>query len=150
MSDQITVIVQESPVEVTKDGDDVTVNIVDETTVVSILQDDDIDVDVSSDPISVEVTETVETVVVEVTEVLEVPDRTSLVDDVGGGVTYIGKAAPGSDQALAQWQISRLTEATIWGSGDDLKVEWADLGTGDGPNANFDKVWDDRLSYSYG
>jgi hypothetical protein len=59
-------------------------------------------------------------------------------DDVGGGVTYVGLADPGSATSGALWQIKQITE-----TGADIVVLFAD---GD---SNFDKVWDDRLSLSY-
>ncbi len=71
-------------------------------------------------------------------EELTVPDYTTKLDDVGGGVTYVGYAAPGSLDADAAWKIVKLTE-----SGDDLVKEYAD-GTKD-----FDKIWDDRATYTY-
>ena len=141
-----TVVINEEPIEVTADGDLVTVNIHEEITLVSVADDDDIEVTVTEEPINVTVTEEPETVVVEVTEVEQVPDRTTILDDVGGGVTYVGKAAPGSATSDPVWQIQRITEGAgiVGPSGDDLIVEWA------GSNANFDKVWDDRLGLSYG
>lgn len=52
--------------------------------------------------------------------------------------TYIGQADPGTDVATALWRIKRVLEGT------GTSVNWAD-GT-----AAFDKVWDDRLTYTYG
>ena len=52
--------------------------------------------------------------------------------------TYIGQADPGTDVATAGWRIKRILEGT------GTSVDWAD-GT-----AAFDKVWDDRLAYTYG
>lgn len=60
------------------------------------------------------------------------------VDDVGGGVTYIGEADPGEAASAATWRIKRLTE-----TGPDIVIAWAD---GD---ANFNNVWNDRLGLSY-
>lgn len=60
------------------------------------------------------------------------------IDGVGGGVTYIGKAATGASTASAVWQIQRLTE-----SGADTTVQWAD------GNGSFDNVWDNRASLTY-
>lgn len=59
-------------------------------------------------------------------------------DDAGGGVTYVGKADPGTATSTAGWQIQRITE-----SAGDVTVEWAD---GD---ALFNNVWDNRLSLAY-
>lgn len=60
------------------------------------------------------------------------------VDEVSGGVTYIGEADPGESAADATWRIKRLTE-----TGPDIVIAWAD------GNANFDNVWNDRLGLSY-
>lgn len=62
----------------------------------------------------------------------------SRIDDAGGGVSYVGKAAIGSATLSAAWQIQRLTEVT-----GDLTIEWAD------GNANFDNIWDNRASLTY-
>jgi len=59
-------------------------------------------------------------------------------DDAGGGVTYVGKADPGTATSASGWQIQRITE-----TGADISIEWAD---GD---ALYNNVWDDRLSLSY-
>lgn len=60
------------------------------------------------------------------------------VDEVSGGVTYIGEADPGEAGSDASWRIKRLTE-----TGPDIVIAWAD------GNANFDNVWDDRLGLTY-
>lgn len=59
-------------------------------------------------------------------------------DDVGGGISYVGEADPGTTSSSALWRIKRLTE-----TGPDVVVEWAD-----GTNA-FTKEWDERLTYTY-
>ena len=59
-------------------------------------------------------------------------------DDVGGGVTYIGEALPGTATSSASWSIKRLTE-----TGDDLVLVWAD------GNSDFDNIWDNRAALSY-
>ena len=59
-------------------------------------------------------------------------------DDAGGGVTYVGKADPGTATSSASWQIQRVTEAS-----GDITIEWAD---GD---ALFNNVWDNRTGLSY-
>lgn len=61
------------------------------------------------------------------------------VDEVSDTVTYVGKAIPGTDTSAGLWQIQRLTEPAV----GDLVVEWANGA------ATFDKIWDDRLGYSY-
>lgn len=60
------------------------------------------------------------------------------VDEVSGGITYIGEADPGESASDATWRIKRLTE-----TGPDIVIAWAD------GNANFDNVWNDRLGLSY-
>lgn len=60
------------------------------------------------------------------------------IDDVGGGVSYVGQAASGTPTSASGWKIKRVTD-----SGGDLVVLFAD------GNASFNKVWDDRLSLSY-
>lgn len=59
-------------------------------------------------------------------------------DDVGGGVSYVGEALPGTSTNVAQWRIKRIVEV-----GADISVTWAD-----GVSA-FTKKWDDRLTYTY-
>lgn len=59
--------------------------------------------------------------------------------DVVGSYTYIGEADPGTATAASAWRIKRIYDV----DGDDYEIVWAE-GT-----ADFDKVWDDRLTYSY-
>lgn len=59
-------------------------------------------------------------------------------DEAGGGVTYVGLAAPGGVTSTAVWQIRKLTE-----SGAILTIQYAS------GSANFAYVWDDRASLSY-
>jgi len=59
--------------------------------------------------------------------------------DKDGTITYIGEAEPGSSEAAAVWRIQRVDET----SDPDLEIKWAEGA------ASFDKVWDDRLTYSY-
>lgn len=60
--------------------------------------------------------------------------------DVGNDTYYYkGQALPGTATSAAAWRI-RLT---IVYSNGDVSKSWAD------GNSNFDKVWDDRLTYSY-
>lgn len=53
---------------------------------------------------------------------------------------YKGEANPGSAESGAVWRISFITIAT---ADSDVVEIWAD------GNANFDNIWDDRLSLSY-
>lgn len=59
--------------------------------------------------------------------------------DTDGDYKYVGEATPGSDPAIAVWRIKRVEFLVD----DDIEIMWAD-GT-----ATFDKVWDNRLTYSY-
>lgn len=52
---------------------------------------------------------------------------------------YVGEANPGTATSSAAWRIHYVT---IAGDGDVSKT-WAD------GNDSFDKVWDNRLTYSY-
>lgn len=64
-------------------------------------------------------------------------------DTAGAGLyTYIGEAAPGSAKGDAVWRIKRVEELTGNDAGD-IEILWAN-GT-----AAFDKVWDDRATYTY-
>lgn len=66
-----------------------------------------------------------------------VSPRITLLDEQTG-VTYVGRASPGSSTSSPVWQVRRLlTTGTV------LAVEYA------GGNQNFDSVWDDRASLSY-
>ena len=60
------------------------------------------------------------------------------IDDVGGGVSYVGRAKPGTATSDPKWQIRRVTITA-----PDSVVEWAD------GNNDYDNVWDDRLALSY-
>lgn len=124
------------------------VDITEEPQVEVTIGDVDVDVTITEEP-QVEVTVTEENVVVivyEHTEEVEQVPRKTLLDDVGGGISYLGKATPGAATSDAVWQIQRITEGEgiIGPSGDDLIVEWAES------NANSDKIWDNRAAYSYG
>jgi len=61
----------------------------------------------------------------------------TLIDDAGAN-TYIGIGSVPSDSADPVWKIKRINEV-----GAATIVSWADGST------NFDKVWDDRLTYNY-
>jgi hypothetical protein len=63
----------------------------------------------------------------------------TVVDEASATVTYVGKAAIGSSQASAVWQIAKITE-----SGTTVTtVTWAD------GNSSFDNVWTARAGLSY-
>ncbi len=67
---------------------------------------------------------------------------TKLIDESADGTTiYIGETIPGNASSTATWRIREITFTEV--SGDDVSVSWAS-----GTNT-FDKIWDDRASYSY-
>lgn len=60
-------------------------------------------------------------------------------EDAANSYTYVGEAAPGTDKDQALWRIKRIYEL----ADGDLEILWAD------GNANQDKIWNDRASYTY-
>ena len=58
--------------------------------------------------------------------------------DQDGTFYYIGESLPGTDASEAKWRIKRIEEV-----GNDYNILWAN-GT-----AEFDKVWDDRTTFTY-
>jgi hypothetical protein len=58
--------------------------------------------------------------------------------DVDGNFTYIGEAVPGTSPTATAWRIKRVEQV-----GADINILWAN------GSSSFDKVWVDRLSYSY-
>lgn len=62
---------------------------------------------------------------------------TLYLEEASATITYIGEADPGSATSASTWRIKRLD------SSSGLVVTWAN-GT-----ADFDKVWNNRASYSY-
>ena len=62
------------------------------------------------------------------------------VDFIGDDLIYKGQAQPGTIDSANAW---RIQEIVFVGSEDDTEIKWA------GGNANFDKVWDDRLGLTY-
>ena len=60
--------------------------------------------------------------------------------DVEGSFTYIGEADPGTATSSALWRIKRVYETNSEG---DIEIIWAN------GSSDFDKVWDDRATYSY-
>lgn len=61
--------------------------------------------------------------------------------------TYIGRAVPGSATSDSVWQIKRIENATgdvTWALGTD------DAGAAEGAgNSSFNKIWDNRLTYTF-
>lgn len=60
-------------------------------------------------------------------------------DSIGETIIFRAEANAGSLDDQPAWRIRRITDL----GGGDSRTEWA------GGNANFDKVWEDRLSYAY-
>jgi len=68
------------------------------------------------------------------------PTYTKLVDDVGslGTTLYIGESEVGSGTGEESWRIQKIVF-----TGDLIIINWAS-GT-----ASFDKVWNNRATYTY-
>lgn len=62
--------------------------------------------------------------------------------DEGATYTYIGEAEPGVPTTDDGWRIQRLTNA-------DTTLVWAKLPSEITSSADFNKVWDNRASYTY-
>lgn len=60
-------------------------------------------------------------------------------DYVDATTEYLGWAEPGSATSGAFWRVKKITT-----TGSDIAIAWADS------NRNFDNVWDDRASLTYG
>ena len=60
--------------------------------------------------------------------------------NANGAPVYIGKASPGTGKDEAGWQIQKVSYD---GSGFTTDITWAS------GNSDWDKVWNDRASYSY-
>lgn len=59
--------------------------------------------------------------------------------DPSGTPIYLGRALPGAAESASVWQIKKI----VFGANDDVTETFAD------GNANFDNIWNDRLSLSY-
>ena len=66
------------------------------------------------------------------------PDFEIKIDEVSATTTYVGEAGPGRATSAAVWRIRKIDI-----SGTVTTESYADKST------DFNKVWDDRLSYSY-
>lgn len=62
------------------------------------------------------------------------------VDFIGDDLIYRAEAPAGTLDAASAWRIRKITISTVDG---DVTTEWAD------GNANYDNIWDNRLSYTY-
>ena len=74
------------------------------------------------------------------TIIAESPFTLAIAYDVAGNPIYVGEAFPGTGKAATGWRIKRITYDANDNATD---VQWAD-GT-----SQLDKVWDDRLNYTY-
>lgn len=70
---------------------------------------------------------------------LEAPVYAIRVDDASNTITYIGEAAIGSLASAAVWRIKRTSSTTQL-----TTIEYADS------NSNFDNIWNNRASLTYG
>jgi hypothetical protein len=61
------------------------------------------------------------------------------VDFINDNLLYVGQAQVGSLTSATAWRIKRITI----GSDGDISEQWA------GGTANYDKIWDSRLTYQY-
>jgi hypothetical protein len=62
-----------------------------------------------------------------------------LYEEASSTVSYLGKAAPGTATSAASWKISKITI-----SGSLTSITYADS------NSDYDNIWDNRGSLSYG
>ena len=139
----ISVSVEEAITSVTEVDIDIIADTVPVPLNVDLEEPGIIPIDLTLDDVPATVDEISISASVQITTEDELPDRVVLIDDVGGGVTYVGKGVPGSTQSAAVWQIQKISEGQLFGAGDDLQTAWAD------GNANFDNIWDNRLTLSY-
>jgi hypothetical protein len=65
---------------------------------------------------------------------------TKRVDFITDELLYRGEAVPGTATSSPSWRVRRITISAVDG---DVTEEWAS------GNANFDKVWDDHLTFIY-
>ena len=59
--------------------------------------------------------------------------------DVSDNPVYLGEGVPGAATSDAAWRIRKVT----WLGGLAVSIKWA------GGTTLFDKVWDDRTTYTY-
>lgn len=60
------------------------------------------------------------------------------VDQTDANTVYRGEASAGSAEGASSWRIQKLVI-----SGEDVTITWAS------GNTTFDKIWTNRLSYTY-
>jgi hypothetical protein len=66
-------------------------------------------------------------------------NRTTLFDTGSSPLIYIGESANGVATSAAFWRITRIDTTT-----SVIKIAYAEK------NDYFDKIWDNRASYTYG
>ena len=75
------------------------------------------------------------------TQALDLTLTLALDYDSSDNLVYIGRAAKGSAKSAAAWQIKKLTYNA---SSSLTDIQWADS------DDEFDNIWDNRASLSYG
>ena len=68
------------------------------------------------------------------------PAFTLAIEYSGGNAIYVGEAAPGTSKSEGAWRIKKITYDS---NNNATDVQWAN---GDD---KWDKIWDNRASYSY-
>lgn len=76
---------------------------------------------------------------VRVSEKTKLGQMSIRIDEASASVTYVGVAEMGSATSAAVWQVKKIGV-----SGTVTSITWADS------NSNFDNVWDNRASLTYG
>lgn len=73
-----------------------------------------------------------------VTQAAQVAQYKNLVEDISTSIFLVGRAVEGSTSDEAVWQIKKVVEVV-----DGIVFYFAD------GSDNYNKVWDDRSSYTY-
>jgi len=66
------------------------------------------------------------------------------IDDAGGGITYVGEAACGSDVGESKWRVQRVTVVGL-----ETTIEWAKNTTTE-RYGEFDVLWTGHAGWTYG
>lgn len=134
-----------------EDDGEIVINTVTETSVVTqtsddtvIVEGDDTQIVVQEDTTTVIEAEdgsvTISDVGVQGPAAEEDVPFASRVDFIGDDRIIKGQAQPGTLDADNAW---RIQEITFVGTDEDVEIRWASA------NSNFDKIWNDRLTYTY-
>jgi len=137
VEDTVSITVMEPAVTVDLLDDTILLNVVENNVNLSILNDK-IDIQVVEQPVRIFVYEgagSEEPIIIAPEEELYDIE----VDTSVSGVTYVGQALPGTAKATAAWRIKKITD-----NAGGASVDWA------GGNADFNKIWNSRLTYTYG